>query len=388
MALYVVKENQELLWNIINNNTFVHQYFTKIGTDKKPGWFRDIISKFYEQSQGQKLTITDLHNINKSTIAYMIDDIRKEESKTIPGYVDTDSFRFQSNGIYTPPMETDNRKEMYASQFDQRQQEYHNMMEKKPPKEIDFREKSNEDAALTNMDELMKQQLLQRERELDIYKPASAALVDEQPASLKIDNSSNIQIEMEEIDDVEEVKMTVDIPPTKKSVSWEDGDIPPVNEEIQRQVDAIDTKYTELFNASQINEGTVQKIKEDIETRDIANKSAFNAIDTKYTELFNASQINEGTVQKIKEDIETRDIANQSAFNALSVRVKEIENLVAQTNEWKARYVEVNDKYEALQMHTNLLTKQIETISAYIETKQTEVIVEDLVTTIEQQKSN
>jgi len=341
MALYVVKENQELLWNIINNNTFVHQYFTKIGTDKKPGWFRDIISKFYEQSQGQKLTITDLHNINKSTIAYMIDDIRKEESKTIPGYVDSDSFRFQSNGIYTPPMETDNRKEMYASQFDQRQQEYHNMTEKKPPKEIDFREKSIEDAALTNMDDLMKQQLLQRERELDIYKPASATLVDEQPASLKIDNSSNIQIEMEEIDNVEEVKMTVDIPTTKKSVSWEDGDIPPVNEEIQRQVDAIDTKYTELFNASQI-----------------------------------------------KEDIETRDIANKSAFNALSVRVNEIENLVAQTNEWKARYVEVNDKYEALQMHTNLLTKQIETISAYIETKQTEVIVEDLVTTIEQQKSN
>ena len=35
MALYVVKENQELLWNVINNNTFVKQYFAKVGPEKK-----------------------------------------------------------------------------------------------------------------------------------------------------------------------------------------------------------------------------------------------------------------------------------------------------------------------------------------------------------------
>ena len=43
------------------------------------------------------MSINDLHTINKSTIAYMINDIREQEAKSIPGYVDSDAYRFQSN---------------------------------------------------------------------------------------------------------------------------------------------------------------------------------------------------------------------------------------------------------------------------------------------------
>lgn len=325
MALYVVKENQELLWNIINNNTFVQQYFAKVGPDKKPVWFRDIISRFYEENKGQKMSINDLHTANKSTISYMINDIREQESKNIPGFMDTDAYRFQSNGIYTPPIVPDNRKDMYASQFDQRQKEYQQMTDKKPPKEIDFRENIGKDTMLTNMDDLMKQQLLERERELDIYKPID--LTGSQTSTIKIDNSANIQIEVENVDDdVEDVEMTI-TNIKKKGVSWED-----VQQEnpFKEQIIEIEKKYTEL--------------SERIE-----------------------KQQNNSTLQKLNE------------------RIENIEKKILENNIWKQKYEELNDKYDALQMHTNLLTKKMESLINKPETNQ---VVDNLVSNIEDRNRN
>ena len=153
MALYVVKENQELLWNVINNNTFVKQYFAKVGPERKHTWFKNIIENFYEQNKNNQLTVPDLHKINRSTIAYMIENIRMQDSQNVPFYNDQINSRLQTNGIYTPPVIPNNKQEQYASQFDQRQQEYQQMVEKKTPPEIDFSEKNEKDSVISNMDE-------------------------------------------------------------------------------------------------------------------------------------------------------------------------------------------------------------------------------------------
>ena len=333
MALYVVKENQELLWNIINNNTFVQQYFAKVGVDKKPQWFRDIISKFYQQNNGQKMSIDDLHSINKSTIAYMINDIREHEAKAIPGYVEPDSYRFQSNGIYTPPVVPDNRKDMYASQFDQRQKEYQQMTEKKAPKEVDFRENVEKDTAITNMDDLMKQQLLQRERELDIYKPTDNIVSGSQTPSIKIDNSANIQIEIDEVDDVEDVEMTV----TKKAVSWKDT----------HHMDELNKKYNEAIQQIESQSSIITDVREQL--------------------------------RKTEED----NVSTSKKITILTERIENMTKEVEQNKKWKEIYDDLNDRHEALQMHTNLLTKKIENMSSNMEQNHSKQAMNEIITQLE-----
>lgn len=341
MALYIVKENQEMLWNIINNNTFIQQYFTKVGVDRKPQWFRDIISKFYEQNSRQNMSINDLHNINKSTIAYMINDIREQEAKNIPGYVDSDVYRFQSNGIYTPPIIPDNRKEMYASQFDQRQKEYQQMIEKKAPKEIDFRDNVEKDTAITNMDELMKQQLLERERELDIYKPKDNIIHGSQTPILKIDNSANIQIEIDEVNNKEDVEMIV----TKKMVSWKDDREQAKNENVQKQLDELNLKYNEVIQQIQSQNTMIVDVREQLKKAD--------------------------------------DITISNKITMLTEHIENINREIEQNKKWKELYNDLNDRHEALQMHTNLLTKRLENISLNMETKYSKQVMNDMITQLE-----
>lgn len=238
MALYVVKENQDLLWNVINNNSFVQQYFAKVGPNKKHAWFRNIIENFYEQNKYNQLTISDLHNINRSTISYMIENIRVQESQNIPSYNDPNTSRFQENGIYTPPVIPDNRQQQYASQFDQRQKEYQQMIEKKPPAEIDFSEKNDKDTTIPNMDQLMKQHMQEREQELQMYKPESLS------NNIQIDNSANIQIEVDEI--ITEITND-NVKKNKKTVSWSNEvEKETFHEDYKKKYDELTEKYKAL----------------------------------------------------------------------------------------------------------------------------------------------
>jgi len=211
MALFVSNENQELLWNVITNNTFIQQHFTNNDTEQKPIWFRKIMKQIYEKYENQSITVAELHTINRETVKYMITNIREQKQDTPPIYKDSSSSHLQSNQIYTPPVVQDTRQTDSNQQFDMRQKEYQNMLEKKAPAEIDFRENSQADEAIGNMDELMQQHLNERKQELEYYNTTNSPQPPINPI-LKIDNSSNnIQIEVE----------TVDVH-SKKSVSWKD----------------------------------------------------------------------------------------------------------------------------------------------------------------------
>lgn len=322
MALYVVKENQELLWNVINNNAFVQQYFTKVGPEKKHEWFRNIIENFYEQNKHNQLTVSDLHNINRSTIAYMIENIRLQESQNIPSYNDPNTSRFQANGIYTPPVIPDNRQQQYASEFDHRQKEYQQMIEKKPPAEIDFSEKNNKDTAISNMDELMKQHIQEREKELQIYKPESLS------NNIQIDNSANIQIEVEEIntqinDD--------DIKKNKKTVSW--------SNEVEKETIHIDykEKYDELIEKYKVVEDNLKKMTQFL---------------TETTEKYNSIENRMNNLQK--------NYIEREKYDEL---VKKIVILETKYDNHSSKNKDLNNKFDSMEMNMNLFTKIIEKIN-------------------------
>ena len=322
MALYVVKENQELLWNVINNNPFVKQYFAKVGPEKTPGWFRGIVEKFYEQNKQKDITVTELHNINRSTIAYMIENIRFQESQTIQQSNEPTNLHLQSNGIYTPPVVPDNRQQQYISQFDQRQKEYQQMTEIKPPAEIDFREKVETDTASTNMDQLIKQHIQERERELQIYNPPSSVI--------KIDNSANINLEVEEINNTtpDDEKKTIE----RKNVTWA---AEPEN------ISEIDykTKYIELedkYNIMMENFKTLTNYQSEMSE--------------KYTSLQNAIGIQENTY------------VSKDKYTELSDK---IDNIEKKNNGHTKENKEINNKFDSLEMHINLLTKKVENLNNY-----------------------
>jgi hypothetical protein len=179
MSIYTHPDNQELLWNIINQNHFINSYFLQFPNQKKEFWFKTVIEAIYNKNPSPNITKDDLYKMNQDTIFTMIQIIREKmvdvtktnNTNTIFNNPITQTqSQNVSTFINTPPITPDNRQEIFNNQFTQRQKEYDSMLEKKTPADVDFRDKI-EDGVIQNMDELIKSHLQQREEELKIFAP-------------------------------------------------------------------------------------------------------------------------------------------------------------------------------------------------------------------------
>jgi hypothetical protein len=297
MSLYVVPENQELLWNVISKNIYIQDFFAPYNPEKKNEWFKAIIRNFYERYKMQKLTVADLNAVNKETITYMIQNVREQISQpvaktttptqTTPSYQPANSY-----SIPTPPIVPDARQDIYAKEFEQRQQEYANLNKKVVPANVNFTEKAD-DGVIQNMDELVKQQMQQRVYEMSLIpppvnkvsQPASAQPASAQPASakpasakpasakptptlantfvqnappkLQIDASSNIEISIEEFDSTN----------SKKSVTWK-TDEPGVNHVdaeilvLRETINNMTQEFVQLKQLFEMSQTSIAELKE------------------------------------------------------------------------------------------------------------------------------
>jgi hypothetical protein len=109
----------------------------KIPTNQQQEWFKNILGTFYQQNMNVKY---DLRQLNKDTISYMINLLKQNTEK----------------------------QESYTRQFVDRQQDYDKMIKKELPPEPNFKEPLG-DGVIENMDELLKQQM--KQRELDVHTP-------------------------------------------------------------------------------------------------------------------------------------------------------------------------------------------------------------------------
>lgn len=242
MSLYITKENQDILWNAINRNLYIRQFLDKLSTPKRNTWFRDIIQHIYSSIQNQKINIQELNEINKSTIRFMIEEIRSFEENN----------KKTNASIYTPPIQRENKTEIYANEFEERQRQYQQMVEKKVPEDIDFRETDNDN--MPNMEDLMKKQMAEREQEIKMYQNQEKSQTTE---ILKIDNSQNIQIEAERIETPNEGN--------QKGVSWSTNieNNPNITykkcEELEQKIDKM---MNEIDDLKKQNEKMQKKIDE------------------------------------------------------------------------------------------------------------------------------
>ena len=280
MSLYVVSENQELLWNVISKNSYIQTFFSQYTPDTKVNWFKSIVSKFYDQYKNQKLTVNGLNRVNKETISYMIQNIREQtntSSNPTSPINDTNAVQpVNSYAINTPPIVTNNRQELYANQFEQRQSEYAAMTKRNIPDDVNFTE-NNDDGVIENMDTLVQQQLKQREYDMNNIPPPTSSQIKPliSPSNeggrpkLNIDTDSTINISIQEIE-----QPTLD----KKTVSWKDEEDNQDNvfTSLKENIESITQNMnhlTQTIKTLQDDMKLLQQTHSDLHTQIIHNES-------------------------------------------------------------------------------------------------------------------
>ena len=217
MSLYITKDNQDLLWNVIHKNESMKKKLETLQVEQKIKWFQQIIEKFYRENETKVIDKQALVLMNKQTISHMIKDLKENNYSINVNKIDDNVAPLEMNNLQeidTPPVIKDNKQEVYLSEFEKRQQEYNSMMKKTVPETIDFSESTEGDQVITNMEELIKQQVAARQLDMENIK-MNIQPKENDVEILKIEENTNIDIETHELELQSEEK-------TKKSVSWED----------------------------------------------------------------------------------------------------------------------------------------------------------------------
>jgi hypothetical protein len=270
MSSYISLENQTLLWNVISKNKEVYDYFTRFPGKKEP-LFKSIIQSLYEENKQRFLNQNELIELNKKTISFMIQTIRNEVGRE-------QSLQKQNDPSFLKPYSiTEHKVEKIGNQFQEKQAEYNTLFDKKVPETPEFSEK--QDKPLSNMDELIKQHLKEREEELRMYTPLplvqpvqsnvkqsnvkqsnvkqSNSVQPNATNKLKIESlADTINIHIEEI--VESSNQFTD-PKPKKSVNWLDDSTTEKFETQQQEIELLKTQILELIKKVTILEGIIEQ---------------------------------------------------------------------------------------------------------------------------------
>lgn len=241
MALFIHNKNQELLWNVINKTQIFQLVFAYSQNNEPELWFRAHIQQYYQKIQNISLTSENLNNCNHEIIAIMMNNLKsfsenlgqqgqpqQHQHQQIP----PQQFQQTQQQPQTQlPYTVENKQELYSRQFNERQKEYELMNAKPTPPVPDINNNIKDDA-ISNMDELIKLHMQQREAEMKQYSPLPLVQPPLEntfkPNNIKIaDNNENIRLIPDAVFINEENKL-------KKNVSWSDdnGNVNTINEKM------------------------------------------------------------------------------------------------------------------------------------------------------------
>ena len=221
MTLFILPENQKIIWDTMNKAPLFAD-FVAHSNENKDVWFREIIHQMYEKHRDKTLTIPELRQLNKETISQMLSSL-KNRNQPVSVAPRPEAFRFKSvnssqtgsasaygssrsvsvgerlnsgdmrsmskefesasladssvgfpindNKTATRNYMLDQKHEVLNNQFLTRQKEFDDMIQRKPAKEIDFREQTDADRPIENMDELLKKHIRAREYDVESTTP-------------------------------------------------------------------------------------------------------------------------------------------------------------------------------------------------------------------------
>ena len=174
MSLYILIENQKLLWETMNKIP-QFQEFGKSDHVQQQKWFQDIVQKFYDSNKFKLLSVHELQQLNRDTLGYMIKELKHIKIQVITPVFSSFSSpqydRFDEPTVFTtkPKLHTNNEQkavtrdflmekkhEELNRQFNARQQEYSPMLKRGPDQEIDFRLPMDTDEPIENIEQLIR----------------------------------------------------------------------------------------------------------------------------------------------------------------------------------------------------------------------------------------
>jgi len=283
MALYIHPENQELLWKIVNKNPMIQEYFMRYPPNIKETWFKQIVSAFYDKNRNITFNTENLYEINRDTLNYMVQDVKRNVEHMQQQQMRPPAQQVPQMPLTGIPGRDDKKEEKFVSQYNQFQNEYYSMFDKKPPDSIDFREKFNDPPPISgNMEDLVQKHLRERDEELKKYAPApffggqagsiqnqgsvplSGLIQSNSSGRLTISPDENVQLTVEEIPSglptfkgLKNVEPPQNGPP-ESTVKWLDNEnankIQALEQEIvilKNQVLQMTDKVAFLINANQ-----------------------------------------------------------------------------------------------------------------------------------------
>lgn len=153
MALFINRENQDLLWNVINKNP----KFSSLDIQTKTALFKTNIEHTYKNVHQTNINLADLQEYNKQTIHNIINVLYKQgQSGAVAETIQT-QFTRNNAGPGPGPATVEDK-------FLQYKNDYNAGFTRKEPPLVEFAEK--EDTKITNMNELIERH--KKERELDV----------------------------------------------------------------------------------------------------------------------------------------------------------------------------------------------------------------------------
>ena len=166
MSLFVTRDNQTLLWNIVNKNEKINLVFNGSEHDKQD-WFKDIIRDFH-QSGNDVYNMVQLKELNKHVLQYMSQDVKnrlyqlqmrvqmqeqsQEQSQEQYNILTNQGNMQQNTPDHTPYSNISDEAQNDMSDYERREHEYRKLLEKPQPKEIDFSDSTNNSGSMSSQE--------------------------------------------------------------------------------------------------------------------------------------------------------------------------------------------------------------------------------------------
>lgn len=158
MSLFVTRDNQTLLWNIVNNNQKINLVFNGSEQDKQE-WFKDIIREFH-QSGNDVYNMVQLKELNKHVLQYMSQDVKNRLYQLQMQEQMQEQYNLPTNQGNIPqntPHQTlysniSDEAQNDMSDYERREQEYRKLLEKPQPNEIDFSDSKNNSGSMSSQE--------------------------------------------------------------------------------------------------------------------------------------------------------------------------------------------------------------------------------------------
>lgn len=200
MSLYILPENQTLIWNTIMKTS----HFQK--KPEKQEWFRSVIQQFYDKSD-PNMNVQQLRTLNKETVQYMIHTLKKDQESSLQYHGFSSNLSLESNNMESRDFLIEQKQTKINNQFENRQQEYGTMLQRPQVKDIDFTEKKADDTPLENIDSLLQKQMKEREYEIQ----PKHDLKGDKISTESMPNSESIDLNIQPLEEIGK---------TPKQVSW------------------------------------------------------------------------------------------------------------------------------------------------------------------------